>query len=88
MTERTRLTMISVLEILVEAAPYVVPEETLFARAALRAPRPTLTEVRDACIALEQRYRACERDVAPVTETVRFSASANSESILRALRDG
>jgi hypothetical protein len=88
MNERKKLTMISVLEIVVEASPFIVPEETLFARAALRSPRPTLTEVRDACLELEEKHRAMSRDVAPVTETVRFAATANSEAILRALREG
>ena len=88
MNERKRLILISILEIAVEAAPFVVPEDTLFARCALRPPRPTLTEVRDAILELEAKHKAVARDVAPVTETVRISATANSEAVLRALREG
>ena len=88
MNERKRLTQISVLEIVTEAAPFIVPEETLFARAAIRPPRPTLTEVRDACLELENKHRALSRDVAPVTDTVRFSETPNSTAILRALTEG
>ena len=86
MSERKKLTRISILEIVSEAAPFIVPEETLFARAACRPPRPTLTEVRDACLELESKHKAVDRDVAPITETVRFSATPNTDAILRALR--
>jgi hypothetical protein len=88
MNERKRLIMISALELVVESAPYVLPEETLFTRASLRPPRPTWTELRDAVEVLEQKHKALERDVAPVTETVRFSATQHSEAILRALKNG
>ena len=88
MNERKRLIQVSVLEIATEAAPWSVPEETLCARAALRPPRPTMTEVRDACLELETRHKAIARDVAPITETVRLTATAQSEAILRALREG
>lgn len=88
MNERKRLTLISVLEILVEADPWSVPEDVLCARACLRPPRPTPTEVKDACLELESRHKALARDVAPVTETVRLSTTPNSAAILRALREG
>jgi hypothetical protein len=70
MNERKRLIMISALDLVVESAPYVLPEETFFTRATLRAPRPTWTELRDAVEVLEQKHKALERDVAPVTETL------------------
>lgn len=85
MNERKRMTLISVLEIVVEADPFVVPEETLYARAALRAPRPTLTEVREACQWLEQQ-KALSHDVAPYTEVHRFSTTAESQNVLRKLQ--
>ena len=88
MNERKRLTMISILEIVEEASPWTVNEEILVARGTLRPPRPTSTEIEMACIELEQKHKAIARDVAPVTELVRFSSTANTTAILRALREG
>ena len=88
MNERKKLTMISILEIVEEASPWTVSEEILVARASLRPPRPTSTEILMACEELETKHKAIARDVAPVTETVRISATPDSEAILRALREG
>lgn len=88
MNERKKLTLISILEIVDEASPWAVSEEILVARGTLRAPRPTATEIAVACVELEEKHKALARDVAPVTETVRFSSTANTTAILRALREG
>ena len=88
MNERKKLTMISILEIVEEASPWTVSEEILVARGTLRAPRPTATEIAMACVDLEQKHKAIARDVAPITETVRFSATPNTAAVLRALREG
>lgn len=88
MNDRKRLTLISVLEIAAEADPWSVPEDVLSARACLRPPKPTPTEVKDACVELETRHKAIARDVAPVTESVRLSATPHTAAILRALREG
>lgn len=88
MNERKKLILISVLEIAAEAAPWSVPEDVLCARACLRPPKPTPTEVKDACVELESKHKAIARDVAPVTETVRLSATPHTAAILRALREG
>lgn len=88
MNERKRLVLISVLEIVVEADPWTVPEDVLMARACLRPPRPTATEVLEACLELEKAHKAIARDTALVTETVRLSSTPNSAAILRALREG
>lgn len=88
MTERKKLILISVLEIVDEAAPWSVIEDILVARASQRPPRPTSTEILNACQELEEKYKAIARDTAPVTETVRLSATANTTAILRALREG
>ena len=88
MNERKKMTMISVLEVVEEASPWAVSEEILVARCTLRPPKPTATEVAMACVELEQKHKAISRDVAPVTETVRFASTANAPAILRALREG
>ena len=88
MNDRKRLTLISVLEIVTEADPWTVPDDVLVARACLRPPRPTATEVLEACLELESKHKAIALDTAPVTETVRLSSTPNSAAILRALRNG
>ncbi len=88
MNERKKLTMISILEVVEEASPWTVNEEILVARCTLRPPRPTSTEIAMACVDLEQRHKAIAKDVAPVTETVRFSSTPNTAAVLRALREG
>lgn len=88
MNERKKLVMISVLEIVEEASPWSVLEDILVARASTRPPRPTSTEILNACQELEGKHKAIARDVAPVTEAVRLSATANTSAILRALREG
>ncbi|GEM_PF-6092869 len=88
MNERKKLILISVLEIVDEASPWSVLEDILVARASQRPPRPTSTEILCACQELETKHKAIARDVAPVTEAVRLSATADTTAILRALREG
>ncbi len=86
MTERKRLTQITILDVLIDAEPYSVPEDTLSARCSLRPPQPSTSEIKDACEELE-KAKAVSSDVNPVTNRRRFSTNANSSSYRRSLKD-